>query len=207
MKVSVSVLKEKNNVKEVIKKLNDSKCDFIHLDILDNSFVNEKSFDISMFNDIEFNKKLDVHLMSSNLDTQIKNFSKLNPEYIIIHEEVGNTLKYINQIKKYGIKAGITINPETDIEKIYPYLEVVDLIMILGVKPGKSGQAFILDVISKLQELREIQDRYNFLIEVDGGINNQTIQYVKNYVDIIVSGSFITDSNDYNKQIEILKNM
>ena len=117
MKVSVSVLKEKNNVKEVIKKLNDSKCDFIHLDILDNSFVNEKSFDISMFNDIEFNKKLDVHLMSSNLDTQIKNFSKLNPEYIIIHEEVGNTLKYINQIKKYGIKAGITINPETDIEK------------------------------------------------------------------------------------------
>ena len=79
--------------------------------------------------------------------------------------------------------------------------------MILGVKPGKSGQAFILDVISKLQELREIQDRYNFLIEVDGGINNQTIQYVKNYVDIIVSGSFVTDSNDYNKQIEILKNM
>lgn len=205
MKVSVSILKEKENYLDVIEKLNNSKADYIHIDVLDNTFIKTSSFDIDDFKNIEFNKKLDIHLMSSNLEKQINDFSLLNPEYISIHKEVGDTLKYLNKIKNKGIKAGIVINPETDIEKVYPYLEIVDLILIMSVNPGKGGQEFMKSVIGKMQELKEIQDRYNYVIEVDGGINNDTIKYVSNYVDIAVSGSYITDSIDYDKNIENLK--
>lgn len=205
MKVSVSILKERKNYLDVIEKLNNSKADYIHIDVLDNTFIKTSSFDIDDFKNIEFNKKLDIHLMSSNLEKQINDFSLLNPEYISIHEEVGDTLKYLNKIKNKGIKAGIVINPETDIEKLYPYLEIVDLILIMSVNPGKGGQEFMKSVIGKMQELKEIQDRYNYVIEVDGGINNDTIKYVSNYVDIAVSGSYITDSIDYDKNIENLK--
>ncbi len=205
MKVSVSILKEKENYLDVIEKLNNSKADYIHIDVLDNTFIKTSSFDIDDFKNIKFNKKLDIHLMSSNLEKQINDFSLLNPEYISIHEEVGDTLKYLNKIKNKGIKAGIVINPETDIEKVYPYLEIVDLILIMSVNPGKGGQEFMTSVIGKMQELKEIQDRYNYVIEVDGGINNDTIKYVSNYVDIAVSGSYITDSIDYDKNIENLK--
>lgn len=205
MKVSVSILKEKENYLDVMEKLNNSKADYIHIDVLDNTFIKTSSFDIDDFKNIKFNKKLDIHLMSSNLEKQINDFSLLNPEYISIHEEVGDTLKYLNKIKNKGIKAGIVINPETDIEKVYPYLEIVDLILIMSVNPGKGGQEFMTSVIGKMQELKEIQDRYNYVIEVDGGINNDTIKYVSNYVDIAVSGSYITDSIDYDKNIENLK--
>lgn len=205
MKVSVSILKEKDNYLDAIEKLNNSKADYIHIDVLDNTFIKTSSFDIDDFKSIKFNKKLDIHLMSSNLEKQINDFSLLNPEYISIHEEVGDTLKYLNKIKNKGIKAGIVINPETDIEKVYPYLEIVDLILVMSVNPGKGGQEFITSVIGKMQELKEIQDRYNYVIEVDGGINNDTIKYVSNYVDIAVSGSYITDSIDYDKNIENLK--
>lgn len=205
MKVSVSILKEKDNYLEAIRKVNESNADYIHLDILDNTFIDKKSFDFEQFQNINLEKKLDVHLMSNNLDELIDNYSKLNPEYISIHEEVGDTIKYINKIKNKGIKVGIVINPETDIEKVYPYLELVDLILIMSVSPGEGGQEFIMDIIGKVQELKEIKDRYNFVIEVDGGINDETIKYIKDYADIVVSGSYITNSYNYNEKINKLK--
>lgn len=205
MKVSVSILSQKEKYNEVLKKLNNTKCDFIHLDILDNTFVDQESFSYNDFKNINFEKKLDIHLMSNDLDNQIDNFSKLNPEYITIHEEVKETIKYINKIKNKNIKVGLALNPETDIENIYPYLELIDLILIMSVKPGKGGQKFMPEVIGKLQELKEIQDRYNYVIEVDGGINKETIKYVENYADIVVSGSFIVNSDDYEEKISELK--
>lgn len=205
MKVSVSILSQKEKYNEVLKKLNNTKCDFIHLDVLDNTFVDQESFSYNDFKNINFEKKLDIHLMSNDLDNQIDNFSKLNPEYITIHEEVKETIKYINKIKNKNIKVGLALNPETDIENIYPYLELVDLILVMSVKPGKGGQKFMPEVIGKLQELKEIQDRYNYVIEVDGGINKETIKYVENYADIVVSGSFIVNSDDYEEKISELK--
>lgn len=205
MKVSVSILSQKEKYNEVLKKLNNTKCDFIHLDVLDNTFVDQESFSYNDFKNINFEKNLDIHLMSNDLDNQIDNFSKLNPEYITIHEEVKETIKYINKIKNKNIKVGLALNPETDIENIYPYLELVDLILVMSVKPGKGGQKFMPEVIGKLQELKEIQDRYNYVIEVDGGINKETIKYVENYADIVVSGSFIVNSDDYEEKISELK--
>lgn len=205
MKVSVSILKEINNIKDAIEKTNESNSDYIHLDVMDNTFTDSSSFTIDDFKNISINKKIDVHLMSTNLDKLIDDFSALNPKYITFHVETGSTLEYIYKIKDKGIKVGLAINPETDLEKIYPYLELVDLFLVMSVHPGKGGQEFITDVVSKLQELKEIKDRYNFEISVDGGINNETIKYVKDYADIVVSGSYITSSDDYDDMIDTLK--
>lgn len=207
MKVSVSILKEKDNFLEAIKKVDESDSDYLHLDIMDSTFTEGSSFKIEEFKNIKelTNKKLDVHLMSTNLDELIDEYSNINPEYITIHVEAGDTVKYINKIKNKGIKVGISLNPDTDIEEVYPYLELVDLILVMSVVPGKGGQEFMTSTICKMQELKEIQPNYNFLIEVDGGVNDKTIEYVKNYTDIVVSGSFITDSENYNEKINLLK--
>lgn len=205
MKVSVSILKEINELQKALKKVNESNSDYIHLDIMDNTFTDSSSFTIDDIKDLDINKKIDVHLMSTNLDKLIDDFSILNPEYITFHIEVGSTLEYIYKIKDKGIKVGLAINPETDIEKIYPYLELVDLFLVMSVYPGEGGQKFITDVISKMQELKEIQERYNYRISVDGGINNNTIKYVKDYADIVVSGSYITNNNNYDDMINTLK--
>lgn len=207
MKVSVSILKEKDNCVDAIKKVDNSICNYLHLDIMDCTFTESSSFDIETLKNINelTNKKLDVHLMSTNLDKLIDEYSILNPEFITFHVEVKNTIKYINKIKNKGIKVGLALNPDTDIEKIYPYLELVDLILVMSVTPGKGGQEFMTSTICKMQELKEIQPNYNYLIEVDGGINDKTINYVKDYVDIVVSGSFITDSDNYDEKINCLK--
>ena len=204
MKVSISILKETENLKEVIEKVNKSKCDYLHIDVMDNTFTNSSSFDINSFNDISINKKIDVHIMSDNIDKLVDDFSRLNPEFITFHVEIGSTLEYINKIKNKGIKVGIAVNPNTDIEKVYPYLEMVDLILIMSVNPGKGGQKFMPEVICKMQELKEIQPDYKFLIEADGGISDETIKYISNYVDISVCGSYITDSKDYDDKIQKL---
>lgn len=207
MLVSVSILSEKNNYTVALKKVNNSNADFIHLDIMDSSFTESSSFDISDFNDLNdyCSKKIDVHLMSTNLEKLIDDYSTLNPEYISFHVEVEDTIKYINKIKNKGIKVGLVISPETDIEEIYPYLELIDLVLVMSVIPGKGGQKFMESTICKMQELKEIQPDYNFLIEVDGGINSETIKYVNNYADIVVSGSYLFSSDDLNDSINSLK--
>lgn len=207
MQISVSILKEKDNYKEAIEKIDNSICDFLHLDIMDFTFTNDSSFNIETLKDINSftNKKLDVHLMSTNLDKLIDEYSSINPEFITFHVEIGDTLKYINKIKSKGIKVGLALNPDTDIEEIYPYLELVDLILVMSVTPGMGGQKFMTSTICKMQELKEIKENYNYELEVDGGINDKTIDYVRDYADIVVSGSYITDSDNYNDVISKLK--
>ena len=152
MKVSVSILKEINNYKQAIKKVDNSVCDFLHLDIMDNTFTIDSSFKIEDFKDIKSltNKKIDVHLMSTNLDKLIDDFESINPTFITIHVEIPNVIKYINKIKNKGIKVGLAINPDTDIEKLYPYLELIDLVLVMSVNPGKAGQSFMTSTICKL---------------------------------------------------------
>ena len=207
MKVSVSILKEINNYKNAIKKVDNSVCDYLHLDIMDSTFTTDSSFTVEDFKDIKSltDKKIDVHLMSTNLDKLIDDFESINPSFITIHVEVPNIIRYINKIKNKKIKVGLAINPDTDIEKLYPYLELIDLVLVMSVNPGKGGQSFMTSTICKMQELKEIQPNYNFLIEVDGGINDKTINYVRDYADIVVSGSYITDSDNYDENIYSIK--
>ena len=206
IKVSVSILKEKDNIKKVIEKINNTNADYIHLDIMDGSITENKSFSISDFKDInEYNKKpLDIHIMSSNLDKQINDFIKINPSIISFQiENCDDIKKYIDLIKSNNIKVGLALDLNTDISSVIPFLDYIDLVLIMSVKIGYSSQKFDNRIISKIKKIRKIKK--DIIIEVDGGINNQTVKIVKKYTDIVVSGSYIIDSEDYNESILLLK--
>ena len=203
MEVSVSILKEKDNIDKAIEKINKTDCEFIHLDIMDSTFTKNSSFDISEFLTIRTRKKFDVHIMSTNLDYQVKEAIQLNPEYITIHYEATKDLnKYIKMIKARNIKVGLAINPDTSIDEVKKYFDDIDLLLVMSVVPGEGGQEFIPSTIDKLKKINK--DR-NFVVNVDGGINDKVINKVKDYVDMVVSGSFITNSEDYQSQIDLLR--
>ena len=138
----------------------------------------------------------------------IKKFAELNVEYITFHVELDkNTEKYINLIHSYGIKAGLAISPDTDIEMIKPYLSMIDMVLVMSVVPGVGGQEFLTQTVDKLKKIKKyiVDNELNLVISVDGGINNETVKKVNKYTDIIVSGSYITNSDDFQKQISSLR--
>ena len=210
MKVSASFLSIKENIKDSINILDKSTIDYLHLDIMDGEFVQKKTYSIDEIKDLlsDTKKAKDVHLMVKDLKKYIDDFSTLNPEYITFHfEATYEQEEIIEYIKLKNIKVGISIKPNTDIVSIIPFLPLIDLILIMSVEPGMGGQSFIEEVTSKidiLKELRDDNEYYNYVIEVDGGINDETIKLISN-ADIAVVGSFITDSNDYQEQIDKLK--
>ena len=209
MKISVSILGSLDNYEESVIKLNKTTSDYLHLDIMDNTFTDTTSFkyeDSKIISNLN-NKKLDIHIMSNNLDNVLKEYIKLKPDIISFHfEAVKDIKKYIKLIKENNIKASLAINPDTDIDEIKEYLPDLDMVLIMSVYAGYGGQKYIETTTKKLKEIKKLQKDYKFLIEVDGGINNETINYVKDYVDIAVSGSYITKSDNYQNQINTLIN-
>lgn len=207
MKISVSYLSSKN-FKEDLRKLNITNADFIHVDVMDGHFVRNKSLPFKKIKDISAytNKRLDVHLMVKKPLKFIDNYASLNTEFITIHVETKNVDKSLDLIEAYGIRKGLAIKPETDIEALIPYLDRIDLILVMSVNPGKGGQTFIEDTISKVKELRKLLDEKNkkILISVDGGINDEVSKKLKG-ADILVSGSYITSSDDFQYQIYKLR--
>lgn len=189
-----------------INRLNNSNVDYIHFDVMDGKFVSNKNITVSELPKLIDNvkKKIDIHFMVSNPDKYIEKICYYNIEYITIHYEIKNLEDYIDKIKNYGFKVGIAIKPETDIEKIYYLLDKVNLVLIMSVEPGKSGQKFI-DVSDKINKLKQeiINRKLNVKISVDGGINEEVLTYVKE-ADILVSSSFIL--SDLDKNVDILKN-
>lgn len=213
MKVSTSILSIKSNLNDNIKILDKSGTDYIHLDIMDGNFVTNKTWDYSDIKDIlkDISTPIDVHLMVSNLDYYIDNFSKLNPNNITFHLEVTDNInKYINLIREKNIKVGLAIKPNTDINLIIPYLEYLDLVLVMSVEPGAGGQKFIDSSCDRIKLLKEIKELYgyNYIIEVDGGINADTVKLVANSgVDLVVSGSYITNGDNYKERIDTLKKL
>ena len=204
IKVSTSILTCNNRI-QATEKLNKTNTDYIHIDYMDGIFVDNKEFTIEEIKTLSkiSTKKLDIHIMAENPEPIIQELKGLNIEYITIHYEINKPLdKIINLIHNQGYKCGISIKPKTDPKNIIEYLEKIDLVLIMSVEPGKGGQKFIPDVLNKIKELKQ----NNLIIEIDGGINNTNIEELKNIVDIVVVGSYITNSSDYNKQINNLKN-
>ncbi len=210
VKISTSILGIKDTLDKNINRVYKSKTDYIHIDIMDGIFVPNKTFEYEVLKKyIDNSKMLDVHLMVDDIIKYINIYKELNPEYITIHYENKNIDKAIDLIKKNNIKVGIALKPNTNIEKIYDLLDKIDLVLIMSVEPGSGGQSFIYSSIDKIKKLKKyiIDNKYNVLISVDGGINNVTSKLVISAgVDIIVSGSFITNSNDYNERIYELVN-
>ncbi len=203
--VSGSFLSNNDKLYE-INRLNNSNVDYIHFDVMDGKFVSNKNITVSELPKLIDNvkKKIDIHFMVSNPDKYIEKICYYNIEYITIHYEIKNLEDYIDKIKNYGFKVGIAIKPETDIEKIYYLLDKINLVLIMSVEPGKSGQKFI-DVSDKINKLKQeiINRKLNVKISVDGGINEEVLTYVKE-ADILVSSSFIL--SDLDRNVDILKN-
>lgn len=210
MKISVSFLCD--NPREMIKKASESECDYLHVDIMDGKFVNNKSFTFSevkkLVNDSK--KKLDVHLMVNNPIKYIEDYALLNTEYITFHyESTTNINEVIECIKNYGLKVGISIKPDTDINSIIPFISSIDLVLIMGVEPGKSGQVFKESILYKVEALKKtIEEKHlNTLISIDGGMNEETSKMVKdNGADMVVCASYLNDNN-FNDKIRLLKDL
>lgn len=205
MKISVSYLSSINDLERCIKLLDNTTCDYIHYDVMDHIFVPNETPSLSKIIHI-FNKsqkKKDIHLMVKDVKKYIDEYKVLHPELITFHlEAVDNPMDIISYLKSLNIKIGIAIKPNTSIDDIKPYLGLIDLVLVMSVEPGFGGQKFMnnsIDKINKLNELRK-DNHYSYLIEVDGGINDQNISKCGN-VDIAVVGSFITKSDNFQEQI------
>ena len=204
MEVSASILSKEYKPKELVSKFNQTDVDYIHLDIMDGKFVKNKTWSISEIKKILTNntKKLDVHLMVKNPYKFIMEYALLDVEYITFHYEATKNNKKINELiektKELGIKVGLSINPNTNVNEIEEFLPKLDLILVMSVYPGESGQTFMESVLYKIDILDKLrkEKNYNFKIEVDGGINNENVLNLKEKnVDIVVSASFIQDGN------------
>ena len=211
MKLSVSILSFKNDdsINKNIEKLNACLIDYIHLDIMDGNFVPNKTWTIDEVRKISTLKssKLDVHLMVEDVKKYVNDFASLRPKYITFHyEAVSNPMEIINLIKSYNIKVGISIKPETDVNCLLPFLDFIDLVLVMSVNPGFGGQQFLLSSKQKIDSLLELrnQNNYKYIIEVDGGINDETIKYCQN-CDMVVVGSYITKNSNYEENIKSLK--
>lgn len=209
MKVSVSYLKSNYSLEETIEKIERSSCDFIHLDLIDGVFVGEKNYTmeniIKIFNDSR--KPLDIHCMINDPSEEIECFSILQPAFITVHHEIKNFDKCLKKIKGLGMKCGIALNPDTSIEEILPYLQDIDLVLVMSVYPGKGGQRFMESSIDKCMKLNVLrgEQHLDFIISIDGGINDETVDLVRPYVDMVVSGSYICMSKDYDRNIMKLR--
>lgn len=201
MKISVSILSKKYKTGDIMKKINNTDCDYIHLDIMDGKFVKNKTWTYGEIKKIVNNtiKKLDVHLMVDNPIKYIKDYAMLNTEYLTFHYENNKNIEeIINEIKNYGLKPGISIKPKTNVKEILPYLKDLDQVLIMSVEPGESGQSFMESILYKIEILRKTIDEngYKTIVSVDGGINEETSKLVKEKgADMVVSASFVHESN------------
>lgn len=205
MKLSVSILSTDNKI-EYVKKLNNTKTNYIHIDVMDGLFVPDTKFSIEEIKEINkaSNKKLDIHLMVDNPITYIEKLNNMNINNITIHIEITKDINYlIDKIHSLGYQARLSINPSTNVELLYPYLNKVDGILIMSVNPGKGGQEFIPNTLDKVAKIKEINN--NLSLEIDGGVNNTNVSLIKNRgIDTIVVGSYITKSEDYLNRINNL---
>ena len=206
IKISTSILSSNNRV-DSIKKLNDTNCNYIHIDVMDNKFVQNYQFPIEEINKLIplSTKKIDIHLMVEDPLTYINKINNSNIEYITIHYEINDNIDNILQtIKNKGYKVGLAIKPKTKIDEVKEYLNKIDMLLIMSVEPGYGGQSFIPNTINKINELKQLNK--DLTVEVDGGINDKTIKQIYDISDIAVVGSYIINQTDYNKAINNLKN-
>ncbi len=208
MKISASFLSSKDITMD-LERLNDTDVDYIHVDIMDGKFVEKKTMPFSEMRHISdyTSKRLDVHLMVVDPSNYIPLYAELNTEYITIHVEIDEDIeKDLKMIKDYSIKCGLAINPDTKVSELIPYLPYIDNVIIMSVYPGKGGQKFIEDTSLKIKELKDLFNSYNInaTINIDGGVNIDT-KVLCDGADILTSGSYITNSDNFQEKISSLR--
>lgn len=209
MKVSLSILTvDYFNIENHLTPILDD-LEYIHLDIMDGEFVPNISFGYSLVGNLKkkINKVFDTHLMIKHPQNYIEQFVKAGSDYITFHVEADcDVIETINLIHSYGIKAGISIKPNTTVEDIEKYLPLVDMVLVMSVEPGFGGQKFMMNSIDKVKSLYDLRKKnnYSYLINIDGGINADTINYVKDYLDLAVSGSFVLNASNPKENLKKL---
>ena len=203
MKISTSILSSKDRVKSVLE-LNNTSASYVHVDVMDGKFVKDVQFDTyEKIHSIHLvsKKKMDVHLMMERPLSFIEKLDKLNIEFITFHVEVGRSIKkIIDTIHDMGYSVGMAIKPDTDISELKPYLDDIEMVLVMSVEPGKGGQKFLNKTVKRIKEVKDLIGDRKILVEVDGGINDTTISLVSD-VDICVVGSYIINSDNYRKTI------
>lgn len=209
MKVAPSILTaDFLRLEEELKSI--KTADIFHIDIMDGHFVPNISFGPHITKLIDtFNQKLDIHLMVSDPLFWIEKFNFKNVYNLTFHFEANKNIKtIIDEIKKNEKKVGVSIKPNTNVDVLYPYIKDIDVILVMSVEPGFGGQKFIptcLDKIKLLKEYRE-KNNLNYIIEVDGGVDNTNIELLKQSgCDLVVAGSYIFNQKDREKAINSLR--
>ncbi len=206
LKISTSILSAKNRIKS-IQELNETTTDYIHIDVMDNKFVHNYQFPINEIKKLArfSNKVFDVHLMTEDPEKYIKDLNINNVDSITIHVEIDKNINsLIRLIRSYGYEVGLAIKPNTSLSVLTKYLDKIDKVLLMSVEPGFGGQKFLESTVDRIIKLRN--KKADLLIEVDGGINDETIDKIKYITDIAVVGSYIINNDDYQEAINNLKN-
>ncbi|WP_337953141.1 ribulose-phosphate 3-epimerase [Prevotellamassilia timonensis] len=201
------------NLQRDLEMLNNSECDWYHLDVMDGVFVPNISFGFPVMQAMakHAKKPLDVHLMIERPEKFLNEVKALGAKVMNVHYEACTHLhRVVQQIKNEGMMAGVTLNPHTPVSLLEEIIGDLDLVMLMSVNPGFGGQKFIEHSLDKTRRLRELIDRTNShtLIEIDGGVNRQTgKQLVEAGADVLVAGSAVFKADDPVEEVHILKHL
>ncbi len=217
VEVSTSILSIKEGEEsKAFFALEAAKTDYFHIDVMDGKFVEKNTYQ-KMLNNASYIKRisnlpLDVHLMVEDVKATIDDFLAVEPNIITFHLEACKSkeevYQIINYIKENNCKVGIAVKPNTKIEKVYEFLPYIHMCLVMTVEPGKGGQAFLTDMLDKIEILKKYTEEQNLEldIEVDGGINLRTAPEVKKAgSNVLVSGTAIVMANDFKVIIDELK--
>lgn len=201
--VSASVLSaDLLNLESEIRRLENNNIDMLHFDVMDGIFVNNITYGLPVLQAIRkiTDLTLDVHLMIQDPMRYVGRFAEYGADFISFHiESDGNTMETLTDVKNSGAKAAIAIKPATPAESVYDYLPYLDMVLVMTVEPGFGGQAFIPETVEKVRKIRKKIDELGLdvLIQVDGGINNETAGIVSEAgADVLVSGSYLFKADD-----------
>lgn len=210
VKIAPSVLSLSiDKIKDAVKVLEEYGAAYVHCDVLDGIFAPNVSDGINMVKIAKEYSNLpkDVHLMIMNPEEKIKDYVDAGADIITFHESsTKKTDEILDMIHSYGLKAGLVLNPDVPVNSIIPYLDKLDVVMLMGVFPGFSGQKFIPYVEDKIVELKNLVKDRNILIQLDGGVNASNIEKLVGLgLDIVVGGSSVFNAPSIKEGIEALK--